>query len=205
MDIDEPGPVQGLRGIDRIGLTVPDIDQATDFFTSVLGADVLYEHGPFRADDNWMAVNLGVDARAVIPRLVMIRVAGGPSIELAEYEHGDAMAERHPPVQSAVGASHIAFQVEDIDASVETLREHGVIVLGEPKRVVEGPTAGLAWVHFLAPWGQQFGAVSYPSGVAALEGLAPAAGRPGGEEPPPTAGTQGSPKTDPDDVAWTDH
>lgn len=190
MATDVPAPVAGLRGMEHVGLTVPDLVQAVDFFRSVLGADVLYEHGPFRADDNWMAVNLGVDARAVIPRIVVLRIANGPTLELFEYEHASEsaageVAARRPPGQSHVGGVHLAFYVDDIDAGVDSLREHQLIVLGEPKRVAEGPSAGLAWVHFLAPWGQQLDLVSYPTGIRAYEEAGLAVWRPGGESAPP--------------------
>ena len=196
-------PVAGLRGLDHIGLTVPDMDQALGFLESALGAETLYEVGPISAGDNWMAANLGVAADAVIPRLVMIRIgARGPAIELFEYEHPDA--ERHPPPQSAVGGQHLAFYVEDIDAGVETLRRHGVIVLGEPKRVTDGPSTGLAWVHFLAPWGQQLELVSYPSGIAAYSGREPAVWTPGNERSPPETDEARDALRDPDGELDTD-
>lgn len=181
----KPAVVPGLHGVEHIGLTVPDLDQAVEFFTAVLGAEQLYESGPFQADDNWMAVNLGVDARAVISRLAMLRLAQGPALELFEYEHSDSVEQRHPPLQNVVGGSHLAFYLDDIDAGVEALRSHGVMVLGEPKRVVEGPSAGLAWVHFLAPWGQQLELVSYPNGVAAYAGRQPSVWRPGQQDDEP--------------------
>ncbi|MGH3107316.1 MAG: VOC family protein, partial [Rubrobacter sp.] len=37
------GPVlPGLRGVDHIGITVPDMEQATSFFVDVLGCELLY-------------------------------------------------------------------------------------------------------------------------------------------------------------------
>jgi len=197
-----PAPLSGLLGIDHIGLTVPDIDQAVTFFAEVLGARTLYESGPFRAEDNWMAVNLGVDPRAVIPRLVMLHIGRGPALELFEYEHrtidpAQELAERHPPSQSAVGGSHLAFHVEDIDAGVEALREHQLIVLGEVKRVTEGPGAGLAWVHFLAPWGQHLELVGHPQGVTAHASGEPVAGGPGAERDEPSTDRDGALDVDP--------
>ena len=178
MSTSDISPLAGLRGLEHVGLTVPDMDQALDFFDTVLGAETLYEIGPVSAADNWMAVNLGVAADAVIPRIVMIRVGHlGPALELFEYEHPET--ERHPPPQSAVGGQHLAFYVEDIDAAVEDLHRHNVIALGQPKRVSDGPSTGLAWVRFLAPWGQQLELVSYPNGVAAYTGAEPAVWTPG--------------------------
>ena len=181
--VSTPPPVAGLGGLDHVGLTVPDMSQAVEFFVTVLGGETLHELGPVSAADNWMAVNLGVPADAVIARIVLLRVGPrGAALELFEYVHGEqahAAEERHPPPPDAVGGQHLAFHVEDIDAGVETLREHGLITLGEPKRVTEGPSAGRAWVHFLAPWGQQLELVSYPSGVSAHADREPAARAPG--------------------------
>ena len=48
----------GLRGTDHIGFTVPDLQQAIDFFVDVIGCEPFYELGPFAADDDWMAEHL---------------------------------------------------------------------------------------------------------------------------------------------------
>ena len=53
-------PIPGLRGTDHVGFTVPDIDQATDFFVNILGAELVYKLGPFKADDDWMSKQLNV-------------------------------------------------------------------------------------------------------------------------------------------------
>ena len=38
----------GLRRLDHIGFTVPDLDEATAFLVDVLGCEYLYTLGPFR-------------------------------------------------------------------------------------------------------------------------------------------------------------
>lgn len=40
-------------------------------------------------------------------------------------------------------------------------------VHGEPTTMDQGPSQGLRWVYFLAPWGMQLELVSYPDGMAA--------------------------------------
>jgi len=65
----------GIRGTDHVGVTVPDMDQATAFFTDVLGCQLAYTAGPFKSDDDWMQVHLNVDRKAEISRLrVHIRI-----------------------------------------------------------------------------------------------------------------------------------
>jgi hypothetical protein len=51
-------------------------------------------------------------------------------------------------------------------AAVAHLRENGVEVLGEPTRLTEGPSAGLTWVCFRAPWGLQLELVCAPDRLA---------------------------------------
>ncbi|MCW6509253.1 VOC family protein [Lichenifustis flavocetrariae] len=154
----------GLAGVEHTGLTVPDMDEATAFFVDILGAEVLFEVGPFSSDDDWMATHLGVHPRAKIPRLRMLRLAEGPSIELFEYISPDQQHTRSR--NSDAGGHHLAFYVADVTSAVEYLKRYHVEVLGEPTTMLEGPSAGLTWVYFRAPWGLQLELVSAPRGLA---------------------------------------
>ncbi len=171
--------IPGLRGIERIGLTVPDLDSALDFFETLLGARQVYSLGPVKASDNWMTANLGVDSETVIKQICVIRVGQGPLLELLEY--ADLPTDTLQPSNDALGGHHLAFSVENIDAGVQAIRDYGCLVLGEPKVVSEGPSAGLRWVYFLAPWGLQLELVSYPAGSMAYDGRMPGTGRAGEE------------------------
>lgn len=153
----------GLAGTDHIGITVPDIEQAVEFFVDVIGCEELYSMGPFRDDEGgWMKTHLNVQPRAVIPNVRMLRCKNGSNYELFEYlVDGQASA---PPANSDIGGHHVAFYVDDIDAAVEHLRAHDVQVLGGPTTMAEGSNAGMSWVYFLAPWGLQMELVSYPNG-----------------------------------------
>jgi catechol 2,3-dioxygenase-like lactoylglutathione lyase family enzyme len=154
----------GLLGVEHIGVTVPDMDAATAFFVEVLGAEVLFEVDPFSSEDDWMERHLCVHPRAVIRRLRMLRLVVGPSVELFEYSAPDQDSTR--PKNSDAGGHHLAFYVTDMTAAVEHLRRHGVKILGDPTTLVDGASAGLTWVYFLAPWGLQLELVSAPSGLA---------------------------------------
>lgn len=154
----------GLFGTDHIGFTVPDIEAATRFFVDIIGCEVVYEIGPFVADDDWMEIHLGVHPRAVVKTLRMLRCKNGPAFELFEYELEGA--SHVPPPNSDVGAAHLGFVVENIDEVVVYLKSKKVDVQGEPTTMEEGPTEGLTWVYFLAPWGMQLELVSYPKGMA---------------------------------------
>jgi glyoxylase I family protein len=153
----------GLRGVDHIGFTVPDLDEATRFLVDVLGCTYLYPLGPFRDDGDWMAEHLGVDPRATIPENRFFRCGGQAIFEVFRYTAPDQ--RRGIPRNSDIGGHHVALYVEDLDLAVEHLRSAGVTVLGEPT-ASKGPHEGQRWVYFLAPWGMQFELVSSPEGKA---------------------------------------
>lgn len=156
--------IPGLAGSDHVGFTVPDVEAATRFFVDVIGCTLLFETGPFMADDDWMTEHLDVHPRAKVKSLRMLRCKNGPSFELFEYEAPDQQEQR--PKNSDYGGHHLGFYVRDMDAAVAYLKSHGVRFLGEPSKIEDGPTRGLTWVYFLAPWGMQLELVSYENGLA---------------------------------------
>jgi glyoxylase I family protein len=155
------GAIPGLVGTEHVGFTVPDLEEATRFFVDVIGCDLVYSLGPFRSEGSWMQDRLNVHPRAVMEELRFFRCKNGPNFEVFSYSAPDQAVL--PPRNSDVGGHHLAFYVDDLDAAVGYLHEHGVRVLGEPT-ASSGPSTGQRWVYFLAPWGMQFELVSYPSG-----------------------------------------
>ncbi len=153
----------GLSGLDHIGFTVPDLEQARIFLVEVLGCEYMYSLGPFVHDDDWMREHLNVHPRAVMRQLHFFRCGGQAIFEVFHYEAPERATEQ--PANSDVGGHHVALYVDDLDAAVAYLRERGVTVLGEPT-ASSGPSEGQRWVYFLAPWGMQFELVSYPEGKA---------------------------------------
>ena len=157
--------IPGLRGTDHVGLTVPDLEQALEFFTTVLGCAEIYRMGPFVDEGTWFADELGLDPRAHIPVMAMLRCGSGSNLELFQYEAPDQRQQL--PRMSDWGGHHLAFYVDDMDAAIATLREHGVDILGQVKEGL-GPEAGpgTAWVFCHTPWGLPLEFVSYPNGRA---------------------------------------
>ena len=75
----------GLRGTDHIGFTVPNLQQAVDFFVNVIGCEPIYELGPFSALDDWMHEHLNVHPDAVMKKLKFLRCKSGSNFEIFEY------------------------------------------------------------------------------------------------------------------------
>lgn len=155
----------GMRGAEHLGFTVPNLQEAVDFFVKVIGCDAApFKLGPFKADDNWMQLHLNVNPRAEIGQFQFVRCGNGTNLEIFEYSSPDQ--NRMPPKNSDVGGHHLAFYVDDMDKAVGYFKANNVKMLGEPSVFKEGPAAGLTWMYFLAPWGMQLEVVSHPKGMA---------------------------------------
>jgi catechol 2,3-dioxygenase-like lactoylglutathione lyase family enzyme len=139
--------------------------QAVDFFTDVIGCEKAMSFGPF-ADDKgtFMQDVLGVDPKAVIEEITMMRCGFGSNVELFKYTAPDQKDLQ--PKNSDIGGFHIAFYVDDVAAAKTYLEGKGVATRMGPIPVSEGPAAGQSILYFQAPWGLQFEAISYPGGMA---------------------------------------
>ncbi|WP_367196766.1 VOC family protein [Amorphus sp. 3PC139-8] len=155
----------GMKGIDHVGVTVPNMDEAVGFFVDVLGCRKAMSFGPFRDDEGTFMTDLvNVHPRAVIDTITLVRCGNGSNIELFQYQAPDQATE--PPKNSDVGGHHIAFYVDDIDAAATYLRDQGVRTMMGPVPIEDGSAAGQSIMYFLAPWGLQLEAISYPNGMA---------------------------------------
>jgi len=155
----------GVRGVNHIGLTVPDINEAETFFSDVLGCEKATSFGPFRDDTGtFMQDLLDVDPRAVVNQITLMRCGFGSNIELFSYDAPDQQTVR--PRNSDIGGHHIGFYVDDIDAAAAYFQEKGIRTLMGPFPVNEGPAAGQSIIYFFAPWGLQMEAISFPKGMA---------------------------------------
>jgi glyoxylase I family protein len=155
--------IPGLRGVDHLGVTVPDLDEAERFFIDVLGAVPVYTLGSKQADDDWMQSHLGVHPRTVVREIRFYRLGNGMNFELFKYDAADGQAAE--PKNSDIGGHHVALYVDDMDAAIDHLRSHNVELMGDPvasKQAAEGQH----WQYFRSPWGMQFELVSYPDGKA---------------------------------------
>lgn len=158
-------PLPGMRGVNHIGITVPDLAQAETFFADVMGCQKALSFGPFRDDaGTFMQDVLDVDPRAVIEQITLMRCGFGSNVELFKYTAPDqtTVTARN----SDIGGHHIAFYVDDINAVAAYLKAAGIKANMGPIPVAEGPAAGQSILYFSAPWGLQLEAISFPQGMA---------------------------------------
>lgn len=78
-----PKGIPGMRGVQHIGITMPDVDEAADFFVNVRGGESFFSIGPFGPfDDDWMPQNLNVHPRTVIKTARLVGCENGPTFEI---------------------------------------------------------------------------------------------------------------------------
>jgi catechol 2,3-dioxygenase-like lactoylglutathione lyase family enzyme len=155
----------GLVGMDHVGITVPDIDEAIAWFEDVMGCVAPLTFGPFSdPSGTFMQDLLDVDPRAVIEQITMVRCGRSANIELFEYTAPDQRTTF--PRNSDWSGHHIAFYVTDIDAAVAYMVARGAQKFLGPLPVTEGPAAGQSINYFRTPFGTYVELISYPDGMA---------------------------------------
>ena len=163
--------VPGLLGIDHVGITVPDVSAAADWFESVLGGVNPLTFGPFSdPTGDFMQQLVDVDPRAIVDQIRMVRVGNGPGVELFQYEAPDQ--DQTFRKNSDWGGHHIAYYVRHIDKAVEYLQARGAQKRFGPFTVTDGPAAGQTINYFQTPFGTDIELISYPHGMA-YEATAP--------------------------------
>ncbi len=158
-------PLPGLEGLDHVGLTVLDLDEAVLFYSSLLGAREIFRLGPFDSRElpdvdgqDWSLAFVNVaDARFT---LAMLELPNGSRVELFQY---DRPADRNPapPRNCDIGGHHIAFKVTDLDAALAMGSRLGLRFMAGPIAIDEGPAAGQRIIYALDPWGNQLELVEY--------------------------------------------
>ena len=155
----------GRSFADHVGLTVPDIGEAVAWFRDVMGATAPLSFGPI-ADPAGTLMHdlLGVDPRAVIDQITVLRIGHSANIELFQYEAPDQ--RRTHPRNSDWSGHHVAFYVTDIDAAVAYMESKGVEKFLGPFPLTAGPAAGQTINYFKTPFGTYIELISYPNGMA---------------------------------------
>jgi len=71
------------------------------------------------------------------------------------------------PRPSDVGIQHLAVYFDDLDATAEYLRHHGVNLMSDPNPL-PGPEAGEGnrFIYARTPWGLTVELISYPASMA---------------------------------------
>lgn len=137
-----------LRGLFHTGITVSDLEESIRFCRDVLGLELLVAPTqPFGGEQ--FSIAQGLDGAVL--RVAIFKV-GEERLELLEYSTPEPLIVVPVP-RTTVGASHVAFRVDDIEAKVSELAGRGVEFFSEIQVVDDGPLCGWHWVYFSGPEG----------------------------------------------------
>ena len=153
-----------LRGIDHIGIAVPDIEAATEFLVAAFGAETIYE--TLQQDGEPQAgpeaeMKLGLAPQARIEAIRMLHLCSGPGIELFQISAPD---QRPAARGSDLGFQHFAIYVDDIASATTRFAAAGGELLSGPHPLpnLEGGI-GNTFRYGRTPWGTVIEFVTYPS------------------------------------------
>lgn len=153
------------RGINHIGLTVPNIEEATKFFKEALDAKIAYD-SQTKGDDpragTFVEHVLGLEQGAKIIKKRMLVFGNGPNVEMFEFENAHQSGAEN---LQDIGYTHISFYVDDFDNAVKRVKKAGGVPLSEPHENTRyEDTKGNATVYIRTPWGSLLELQTIPNG-----------------------------------------
>jgi catechol 2,3-dioxygenase-like lactoylglutathione lyase family enzyme len=156
--------MQTRLAVDHVGLSVPNLEQAIDFFVEIFGCALVFRAGPYE-NVGYFWPGEGSPERATV-RLALLTHNDTHNIELLEYTNKPRNVGQETPRPSDPGGVHLAFYVDDIELMLETMRMHGGIrILGGVEREVDTPNSGTDWIYTLTPWGLVVELTTYRPGM----------------------------------------
>ncbi len=151
-----------VTGFDHVSVTSSDLDASIAFYSGLLGLP-LAARG--ESQDEELAVMM--DQEGVRIRWADIDMGNGMVLELIEFLHPIGH-----PVSKALwdpGATHIGFQVDDVAAVHDRLRDADVRVVSKPVRLTEeGSWYGAEVLYAVDPDGTWVELVERPEAVTVV-------------------------------------
>jgi catechol 2,3-dioxygenase-like lactoylglutathione lyase family enzyme len=138
-----------VAGIFHTGLTVSDLDRSIAFYRDLLGLEVVAQ---WDSSQTYLRTVVGYPDAEL--RIALLRLPGrgegaGHHVELLEYRR--PRGARGDAGTCNPGNAHIAFMVEDLDATYAELRARGVRFKSAPVEVTHGRNTGARAVYLLDP------------------------------------------------------
>lgn len=115
-----------IKHVDHVGIVVDDLDAARDFFADLgfTAAEKMSVQG------EWVERVVGL--KKAKEDIIMVQSPDGQlGLELTKYRSPVDPEGIQPRAANALGLRHIAFVVEDIEATVNMLTQKGKELIGE--------------------------------------------------------------------------
>ncbi len=143
------------RGIDHVGMVVPDMEQAVAFFKDVFGAKTAYinheaTEPPICGKPFCDEVRVAETTKLI--EFCMLCFPNGGSLELFHYE---TVEEKRQPLRTSdIGITHVAFYCDGLEAAYQRVLDAGGEMFS-PIRELHGEIEeGTGrYVYGATPWG----------------------------------------------------
>ncbi|MGO1543272.1 MAG: VOC family protein [Gulosibacter sp.] len=143
-----------VEGIHHVGITVRDIKRSFEWYQLMFGlvpGPINHNSGP--------DLEAGVQVEGAQLDYSMIEI-GALRIEFLEYKEPEG---RDFNLQNSdIGATHICFQVDDMDAAYNSLTSKGAVFSAPPVALIDGSLAGSKWAYLRDPDGIQLELWQWP-------------------------------------------
>jgi len=134
-----------LKKIDHVNVVVSDLDKAREFFTQ-LGFLVGDES---ELEGEWISEIVGL--KDVKARYVTLTLPDSTAkLELIEYSSPPSDKDPKIGMANQMGFRHIAFEVKDIETTVQNMKNNGIEFIGP---IQTYPKTGKRLVYFRGPDG----------------------------------------------------
>lgn len=130
--------------VNHVGITVGDLERSIEFYTAFGGEVLIGSHfeGPH------MDRGLGLEGVQLDVRMIRFK---NLVLELLHYSAPPSSA--YSSRNSDIGASHLAFEVDDIHKLHDDLKSRGLELFSEPVSIDDGPFRGGYWMYAKDPDG----------------------------------------------------
>ena len=118
-----------VKALHHTGFVVRDLESSIEFYRDVLGLQLVR-----RLERNRGPIDQVVGYRDAHLLIALLNAGNGHHLELIQYVNPPP-AERPTEERSVLGGTHLAFEVEDIEATHRTLTNNGARKLNPPVRV----------------------------------------------------------------------
>ncbi len=155
-----------FREIDHIGITVPNVNEASKFLVKAFDAEILYDVQPENAEPmegKETEQQLGVPKGAKIVHMRLVQIGESDTIELFQFENTN---QKDSIALNDFGLTHFAVYVDNIAKAAQQFEKAGGVLLSEIHglaNVEEGKNN--KGVYGKSPWGSLIELITYPDGL----------------------------------------
>lgn len=136
-----------LRGLQHVGVPVRNLQRSLDFYHDVFGVEPRFVA---KTSGEGTSRLLGVPDVELSYAFIDL---GNTVLELLEYER--PRGADYDRQNCDVGATHVCFEVPDVEEAYTALRAKGIEFSSPPLHLDDGPLAGCITAYFKDPDGIQ--------------------------------------------------